>query len=380
MVLGLRGLPDVEGGVERHAEHLYPRLVELGCAVTVLVRSPYRAPDRPLTYRGVSLRPLWSPHGGSFETFVHTFLGTLYAAVARPDLLHIHAIGPALFAPLARLLGLRVVVTHHGADYEREKWSAFAKRVLRWGERSGMRWSNGRIAISKTIQQLIRDQHGRDSALIPNGVELPELPSTFDAIKAFGLQPGKYVLQVSRFVREKRQLDLVRAFDAARLSGWKLALVGGIDKSDGYTCEVLEAVHGNPGIVLTGFQKGRALQELFGHAGVFVLPSSHEGLPIALLEALSFGLPVIASDIAANVEVGLPSEQYVPVGDVAALVARLRDFVSRRSGEVPAARVQYLRSWVAGRYDWKSIAGETLDVYRRAIVGGVRQQRHPGSP
>jgi glycosyltransferase involved in cell wall biosynthesis len=375
MVLGLRGLPDVEGGIERHAEHLYPRLVELGCAVTVLVRSPYHAPDKPREYRGVSLEPLWSPHGGSLETFVHTFFGTLYAAVARPDLLHIHAIGPALFTPLARLLGLRVVVTHHGPDYEREKWSPFAKRVLRWGERAGMRCSNARIAISKTIQQLIRERHQLDSTLIPNGVELPELPTRCDTRSAFGLEPGKYVLQVSRFVREKRQLDLVHAFTEARLPGWKLALVGGIDESDAYMREVFDAVGGNPAIVLTGFQKGRALQELFGHAGMFVLPSSHEGLPIALLEALSYGLAVIASDIAANVEIGLPSEQYVPVGDVAALAARLRDSVSRPSDEATAARVQHLRSWVARRYDWETIGDETLDVYRRAIADRVRKQK-----
>lgn len=371
IVVGLRGLPDVEGGIERHAEHLYPRLVELGCAVTVLVRSPYHAPDKPRMYRGVSLKPLWSPRGGSLETFVHTFIGTLYAGMARPDVLHIHAVGPALFTPLARLLGLRVVVTHHGADYDREKWNAFAKWVLRLGERVGMRWSNRRIAISKTIQTLICEHYRCDAVLIPNGVDLPELPRTCGTVTEFGLKSGKYVLQVSRFVPEKRQLDLVRAFRKAGLPGWKLALVGGIDENDPYMRSVLDEAHANSDIVLTGFQKGRALQELFGHAGLFVLPSSHEGLPIALLEALSFGLPVIASDIAANVEIGLPSEHYVPVGDVSALAARLKEFVLSPTDETTTERVRRLRTWVAQRYDWGSITDRTLKVYRGAVQDGV---------
>ena len=195
--------------------------------------------------------------------------------------------------PLARLLGLRVVVTHHGPDYDREKWNEFAKRVLRLGEWMGMRFSNRRIAISKTIQRIIADRHGRDAALIPNGVDLPDLPNTCTKARELGLVPGCYVLQVSRFVREKRQLDLIRAFGKAAPAGWKLALVGSIDRDDGYTREVLRAADDNPNVVLTGFQQGLGLHELFGHAGVFVLPSSHEGLPIALLEALSFGLPVL---------------------------------------------------------------------------------------
>ena len=207
VALGLRGFPDVEGGIERHAEHLYPRLAEFGFSITVVVRSPY-VQEVPKEYEGIRFKRLWSPQGGAFETLIHTFLGTLYAGLVRPDLLHLHAVGPALFTPLARLFGLRVVVTHHGPDYEREKWGKFAKRVFRLGERMGMRFSNARIAISRTIQDLISTRHGQNSVLIPNGVDLPVLPDTCDRLNELGLISGEYVLQVSRFVREKRQLDL----------------------------------------------------------------------------------------------------------------------------------------------------------------------------
>jgi glycosyltransferase involved in cell wall biosynthesis len=366
MVLGLRGFPDVEGGIERHAEHLYPRLARLGCAVTVLVRSPYVPGKGSLEYRGVRLKSLWSPRAGAFETITHTLLGTLYAAVMRPDLLHIHAVGPGLFSPLARLLGLRVVVTHHGPDYDREKWSTFAKATLRLGERAGVRFSNQRIAISRTIQNLISERYQSDSVLIPNGVDVPDRPETCDKPRSLGLVPGKYVLQVSRFVPEKRQLDLIRAFGDAQLTDWKLVLVGSINEEDRYTREVIRAASQNPNVVLTGFQKGRDLAELYSHAGVFVLPSSHEGLPIALLEALSFGLPVIASDIPANIEVGLSSENYVPVGNVAELASRLKSSALPLPDEEHKARAKRLRDWVKARYDWDAIAAQTLEVYRLA--------------
>ena len=364
LVLGLRGLPDVEGGIERHAEHLYPRLAELGCAVKVIVRSPYHPDGKSLNYRGVQLKRLWSPKGGSLETIVHTLLGTLYAGLVRPDILHIHAVGPALMAPLARLLGLRVIVTHHGPDYDREKWSGFARWILRLGERVGMRFSNQCIAISKTTRGIIGKHHNRDSALIPNGVEIPELPATCATVREFDLTPGRYILQVSRFVPEKRQLDLIRAFTSAALPGWKLALVGTINRRDHYMREVISASAENPNVVLTGFQQGDGLNELFGHAGVFVLPSSHEGLPIALLEALSFGLPVVASDIAANLELGLPPEHFFPLGNVDELARRIRGFAIDVSAVERDQRVRSLREWVAARYNWRAIANQTLQVYR----------------
>jgi glycosyltransferase involved in cell wall biosynthesis len=298
------------------------------------------------------------------EAIVHSFLGVLVAAVHRPDILHIQAIGPALVTPLARLQGLKVVVTHHGPDYDRQKWGGFARWVLRTGERWGMRWSNARIVISEVIRALVRDKHGVESTLIPNGVVLPELPAGRSTLDAFGLEPGRYVVLVSRLVPEKRHLDLIAAFVQAQLSGWKLAIVGASDHPDAYVRSVLDAAEKTPGVVCTGFQSGEVLAELFGQAGMFVLPSSHEGLPIALLEALSYGLPVLASDIRANREVGLPDEHYFPLGDVAALAGRLRELAAR---PLTADDREARRQWVSERYDWRKIAGQTLEVYRSVL-------------
>lgn len=358
---GLRGFPHVQGGVETHAERLCPLLHDAGCTVDVIVRKPYMPSTKGDTWNGVRFVRLPAPKSKGLEAVVHTFLSVLYAGlVLRPDVLHIQAIGPAIMTPLARLLGLRVVVTHHGPDYDRQKWGRFARWVLHTGESWGMRFAHGRIVISETIRQLVRDKYGLDSELIPNGVTLPDLPETSNTLEHFDLMPGRYVLLVSRLVPEKRHLDLIAAFSAAGLGDWKLVLVGASDHPDEYTRRVLDAAMTTPNVVATGFQTGLALRELYGHAGVFVLPSSHEGLPIAMLEALSYGLPVIASDIPANREVGLDASCYFSLGNVTELAQRLRQFASHPSD---IAKREAIRQRVTKKYDWRRVADQTLAVY-----------------
>jgi glycosyltransferase involved in cell wall biosynthesis len=361
LVVGLRCLPETEGGVERHAEALYPRLARLGCEVEVAVRTPFCSKNTPKRWRGITLKRIWAPRTGGLEPLVHTLLATCYAAVRRPDILHIHAVGPALMTPLARWLGLRVVVTHHGPDYDREKWGGFARWILRLGESLGMRFSNERIVISQTIEQLVESKYHARTSLIPNGVRARPTARSTGALAKFGLTPQRYVLQVSRFVPEKRQLDLIDAFAAAGLEGWHLVLVGGCDETDGYCARVAKRAGEVPGVTLTGFRAGRDLHELYSHAGMFVLPSSHEGLPLVLLEALSYGLPVVASAIPAHLEVALEKDHYFPQGDVTALATRLRE---RANATVSEAESRRLRRWVATTYDWDEIARQTLAVYQ----------------
>ena len=367
MMLGLRGFPGVQGGVEAHAEHLCQLLRELDCDVEVVVRSAYVPGDRGDDWKGVRYLRIWSPKSRALETIVHSFLGVLAAAWRRPDVLHVQAIGPSLMVPLARLLGLHVVVTHHGPDYDREKWGRFARVVLRTGEACGMRFCNRRIVISRTIRNLVRDKYGLESDVIPNGVDLPELPSSTSALEKFGLRPGRYVLTVSRLVPEKRHKDLIAAYATAKLNGWKLLLIGASDHPDAYAVEVAALVRATPGAVLAGFQTGLVLRELYAHAGVFVLPSSHEGLPIVLLEALSYGLPVVASDIPAHLEIGLDETHYFPLGDVHELATRLQSFARMRW---PVEMRESTRRWVAERYDWRSVVKQTIRVYRRAARSG----------
>jgi glycosyltransferase involved in cell wall biosynthesis len=364
MALGLRGIPNVPGGVEVHASELYPRLQALGADVTVLGRAPYRPADSPLSWRGVKVRWLVSPKLEGVEALVHSFLGVLYAAIRRPDVVHIHAVGPWLFVPLAKLLGLKVVVTHHGQDYLREKWHGPARALLRLGERLGMRFADERIVISRSIQELTYDRYHRSTVLIPNGVAHLMPVATHSLLDQYGLAPQRYVIQVSRLVPEKRQLDLITAFKAAGLPGWKLLLVGGAQGSQRYAELVRQHCDKDSAIINTGFLTPPQVQELLTHAGLFALPSSHEGLPISLLEAMRLGTPVLASDIPANRETGLDDGCYFAVGDTDALAVKLRELAAATL-EQRAAIACDLRL-ACDRYDWDDIAESTMQVMKRA--------------
>jgi glycosyltransferase involved in cell wall biosynthesis len=362
LVLGVRGMPNVQGGVETHAEQLYERLSRMGCDIEVIVRTPF-VPSEVRSVGAIRLKRIWSPRSPGLEALVHSVLGVFYALFARPDILHIHAIGPAIVAPLARAFGLRVVVTHHGPDYDRAKWKALGQWVLRRGEQFGMRFSNARIAISRVIVDLVLRKYHRESELIPNGVNPADIEGSASCLTRYGLDPGKYVLQVSRLVPEKRQLDLIHAFSRASLPGWKLVLAGGFDGS-AYEREVRAAAE-KSSVVLTGFVTGEPLRQLYSHAGLFVLPSSHEGLPIALLEALSYGLPVVASDIPANLEIALGDSSYFQLGNIDLLTARIVSAIACSGDpESRAARMEFVRS----RYDWSLIAEQTLALYRKVLA------------
>jgi glycosyltransferase involved in cell wall biosynthesis len=364
MALGLRGIPNVPGGIEMHASELYPRLSALGANVTVIGRNPYRPSGSPESWKGVAVRWLWSPRLQGLEALVHTFLGVLYAAVQRPDVVHIHAVGPWLAVPLAKLLRLKVVVTHHGQDYLREKWNAPARAILRLGERLGMTLSDERIVISTGLLESARSKFGREAHLIPNGVGDLLSFTKQGLVDKHGLTPHRYIIQVSRLVPEKRQLDLIAAFNAANLSGWKLLLVGGAQGSQQYANRVREQCAGNDAIVSTGFLPPAEVHELLSQAGIFVLPSSHEGMPISLLEAMKLGTPSLASDIPANLEVGLDDTSYFRVGDINTLASRLRELAAL-TADARASLGERLRS-SCERYDWDTIAQSTFTVLERA--------------
>jgi len=363
-MLGLRGFPNVQGGVERHVENLARELSSLGCNVEAVLRSPYVSKDVGSNWQGIRLYRLWSPRIKGLEPFVHSFLGVLRAAWTRPDILHIHGIGPAFFTPLGRMLGLKVVVTHHMANYENEKWSRLACAILKLGERSGMVLSHGRIAVSPSLAERMRRTYHVGVRAIPNGINAPLRLQSPSILQAFGLTPGRYLLTVARIDPQKRQLDLIAAFARLGRPDWKLVLVGGSDYRSDYSRAVEEAARATAGVVLLGARSGSVLAALYTSAGAFVLPSSHEGQPIAVLEALSYGCPVVLSDIPAHREIQASAARYFTPGDVDALTDQLRatceNRLERTSDETERARI-------IKAHDWRNIAAETLAVYDAAL-------------
>lgn len=362
LVTGLRGIPGVQGGIETHARMLYPLLARLGCKIEVVQRSPYfPRKTRTFWYHGVQLVYVWAPKIPVVETSVHTFLAIVYAAFRRPDILHIHGIGPAFLTPLAKLFRLNVIVTHHTFDYRREKWGRLSRLVFRAGETLGIKFADAVIVVSSDIQAHVRSKYGVEATVIPNGARMPTRASSASGLQAFGIPPHQYVLCVARFESTKRHEDLIDAFDQANTSGWKLVLVGGLQPRDSYVRAMMHRAKSNPDIILTDFQSGMMLREIYSNAGLFVLCSSHEGQPIALLEALSFGIPCLASDIPANRTVPLPAGRLFKVGDVEHLKELIELEITGGGKEVDWHEV---REKIRADFDWKTVARKTCEVYR----------------
>ena len=354
VVTGTRGIPNVMGGVETHCEELFPRLARRGFDVTVIRRKSY-VNDGLKEWRGVRLVDVESPKKKSFEAIIHTFRAINEAKRSGADILHIHAIGPALLVPYAKMLGMKVAFTHHGPDYDRDKWGTAAKTMLKLGERFGCLFADDVIVISTVIRNLIKRKYGRTERvhLIYNGVSQPEICDYPEYFQELGIEKGKYILGMCRFVPEKNLHHLVEAFARTDAKDCKLVLAGDTDFEDDYSRRLKETARKN-GVILTGFVKGRKLHSLLTNCRCYCLPSSHEGLPIALLEAMSYRVPVIVSDIPANLEVGLSPDCYFPCGDVDALAAKLGDILAQ-----PTRHVDY----DMGKYDWDKIADQTAAVY-----------------
>lgn len=357
IVTGTRGIYDIQGGVETHCEELYPLMCkDSNVEITLIRRSTYITVNNDLAkYKGIKLKTLFSPKSKNLEAIVHTILAVLYAGFKRPDVLHIHAVGPNLMAPFARLLGLKVVMTHHGPDYERLKWGRLASSIIKLGEWAGVKFSNKVIVISEGIGQSIAEKYGcKDYYLIPNGVPSVIKEKGTNYLKELGIAPQKYIFTLGRFVPEKGFDYLIKAWKQSAFSDtFQLVIAGDADHESTYSTE-LKALAEQEGVILSGFIKGEPLRQLFTHARLFVIPSFYEGLPIALLEAMSYGLDILASDIPANTEVKLPHDFYFETGNIEVLTGKLEQ---KLSGP------KVLPIYDMSRYNWANIARLTYEVY-----------------
>ena len=357
-VLGLRGIPGVMGGVEAHCEELLPRIAANApdLEVELIARRPY-SPE-PTSVGQVRVTPLFSPRRQSTEAIVSTLLGLIYAKRRGADTVHIHAIGPALLAPLGRALGMKVILTHHGADYDRQKWGFFAKTMLRLGEQVGIRSANAVIVVAPSLGEVLKARfpaHQDKIRYVPNGkTYFPPIAANESILSDLGLKRGNYVLAVGRLVPEKGFHTLI---DAIRKSGSKrkLVIVGGAQHESDYSKALLDQA--SKDVIFAGVQGRAALHELYTNAAMFVLPSTHEGLPICALEAGSLGCPLLLSDIPGNLDIGLPESHYFAAGDVEDLSEALR---------VPPGRYAVSPEMFSA-FDWDQISRNTLAIYNSVI-------------
>lgn len=351
-VIGTRGLPGVQGGVEMHCENIYTRIRD--AHIIVYRRKPYLSTLSDRQFPGISYVDLPSTRIKGFEAVFHTFLCVLHIAFHRPDVVHIHNIGPGMFAPLLKLLNLRVAMTYHSPNYEHKKWGRVAKMILRFSEFLSLRFVDKVIFVNKFQMQKYSSKIQAKSEYIPNGINDVTPSERTDFLQKFGILKGEYILAVGRLTPEKGFEYLVKA--ASQLPSVKQVVIAGASDHDtSYQKQLLE-LDTDKKVVFTGFTSGENLRQLYSHAKLYALTSVNEGFPLVLLEAMSYSLPIVASDIPATHLIELDSSCYFRSGDVTDLERVLSERLNSDLGKV--------KYEVLNDFNWQTIADSTLRIFQ----------------
>ena len=300
-VIGVKGLPPKQGGIEHYCAEAYPRMVAQGHSVDLFARSSYTNCGwfQNYEFQGVTVISLPSFDFRGIDAFISSALGAIAASGKQYDIIHFHALGPALFTCLPRLItSAKIVVTCQGLDWQRAKWGNFSTRLILAGEKAAVRFADEIIVVSKNLQSYFSQTYGRETVYIPNAAAgYADSDPHFFYGTSLGLTQKRYILFLGRLVPEKRPDLLVKAFSKLKPPGWKLVLAGGISDTKSYVSKLLESIAQNQDIIFAGELLGARLAEIVRGSGLFVLPSDLEGLPLAMLEAMREGIPVMASDI-----------------------------------------------------------------------------------
>jgi len=370
-VIGTRGFPDIQGGIETHCMELYTRIASAGNhEITIYRRIPYlNSKNKKASFRNIRFVDFCVPKNKYLETFLHSFFSSVHALFQGYDIVHYHNTGPGFFIPLLRFTKSKVVFSYHNISYTQKKWNKLAKRFLHSSEMVSITNSDFIIFVSDVVRQEIERHYKVNSyKVLFNGVSIPERATRTDYIESLGLESQKYIIAVGRFLEEKGFDYLVRAYKKANIKDYKLVLVGDSDYPTTYS-KKLKAFAKENDVTLTGYIKGEELKQMFSFARLFVLSSFEEGLPISLLEAMSYNIDVLASDIPANLQVGLGKDDYFRVGDEDDLARSLINKLSNEKG-------RDYKAILINKFNWNNIALETIEVYKSLLDGANKKQRN----
>lgn len=255
------------------------------------------------------------------------------------------------------------MVTIHGIDWQREKWkSGFGSKFIRQGEKNAVKYADEIIVLSKGVQDYFKDTYGRETHFIPNGVNRPETREASLITEKFGLTKDSYILFLGRLVPEKGIRYLVEAFKNVKTDK-KLVIAGGSSDTDSFMVELKELVKDDDRIIFTGFVQGQMLDELYSNAYIYTLPSDLEGMPLSLLEAMSYGNCCLVSDISECTEVVENKALIFKKSDVNELREKLQDACDHPE-KVMEMKAQ-ATDFICKKYNWDSVINETMELYRR---------------
>ena len=368
-VLGQKHCPACgEGGIEVVVEELSTRMVQLGHQVTCFNRSGHHVSGEEFDgqklkeYKGVKLKTVFTIHHKGYAAMSSSISAAVRAAFGNYDVVHIHAEGPAVMSWLPRLMGKHVVVTIHGLDHQRLKWGRFASRYIMQGEKNAVKYADEIIVLSRNVQRYFKDIYGRETVYIPNGVnKKPIRPA--DQIKSkWGLEQNSYILYLGRIVPEKGVHYLIKAFKEIRTDK-KLVIAGGSSDTGEYMRELKVLAKGDSRIIFTDFVQGRLKHELYSNAYIYCLPSDLEGMPLSLLEAMSYGNCCLTSDIDECTEVVGDKAVTFKKGNVDDLRGQLQTLIddSRTVGKYKAVTADYILE----KYNWDDVVDKTIVLYRK---------------
>jgi len=367
-MIGHKRIPSREGGVEIVVGNLATGLVERGCRVDAFNRSGYHVSGKEFdtkhnkVYRGVRIITIPTFQNGKLNAIVYSFFATIRALFGRYDVYHYHAEGPCAMLFLPHLFRKHIIVTIHGLDWQRSKWGGFATRVLKFGEKSAAKYADEIIVLSKSMQQYFLDTYGRETHFIPNGIFRPDKKSGEGIKEKWNIDAGKYILFLARIVPEKGLHYLIEAYKQID-TDVKLVIAGGSSHTDTYLDEIHELAAGDERIVFTNFVQGRLLEELYSNAYIFVLPSDIEGMAIGLLEAMSYGLCCVVSDIPENTEVVGDKAVIFEKSNVNDLKEKLERLLNNPD-EVEKYASQ-AADYICSSYSWDMVVDGALGLYKR---------------
>ena len=367
-MFGHKRIPSREGGVEIVVEELSTRMVQLGHSVTCYNRKGHHVSGAEFDgkdisqYKGVRIKGVWTIDKKGLAAVTSSFFAALRSAFSTAEVVHIHAEGPAFMCWLPKLLGKRVIVTVHGLDWQREKWkSGFGAQYIRMGEKMAVRFADEIIVLSRNVQEYFRSTYHRETKWIPNGVSRPRIREAEEITAKFGLEKDGYILFLGRLVPEKGIRYLIEAFRKVETAK-KLVIAGGTSDTDAYVQELKTLAQGDSRILFTGFVQGRTLEELYSNAYLYVLPSDVEGMPLSLLEAMSYGNCCVTSDIEECAEVMEDHGVTFRKGDTTDLTNILQQLC--KDTPVVERHKEDAAEYICRKYSWDTVVAETLSLYR----------------
>ena len=366
-MLGHKRIPSREGGIEIVVEELATRMVASGHKVTCLNRAGSHVSGKEYEaaavkeYKGVRIKSVLTLDKKGLAAMTASVTGSLVAAFGKYDVVHFHAEGPCAMLWLPKLFGKRCVATIHGLDHQRAKWGKLARAYIMLGEKCAAKFADEIIVLSKGVQKYFLDTYGRETVFIPNGVTKPEIKEAVEITESFGLKKDAYILFLGRLVPEKGITYLLDAFKQLKTDK-KLVIAGGSSDSDTFAKELKEQAAGDDRILFTGFVQGRMLEELYSNAYIYVLPSDLEGMPLSLLEAMSYGNCCVTSDIEECASVMECHGITFPKGDVNALAEKMQQLCD--DPQIVDAYKQKAADYITGKYNWDDVTEKTLELYR----------------